>query len=68
MWLVGVVVMRYIDILIIIITFPTPLLLALFWQQHPYVFVRFFTCFCLIREIEQFKSINRMMGVHDMFS
>ena len=29
MWLVGVV-RRYIDILIIIITFPTPLVLALF--------------------------------------
>ena len=61
--------MRYIDILIIIITFPTPLLLALFCQQYPYVFVLFFNMFfILIREIEQFKSINRMMGVHDMFS
>ena len=42
----GVVVRRYIhvhvDILIIIIIFPTPLVLALFWQQHPYFFVLFF--------------------------
>ena len=29
-WLVGVVVRRYIDILTIIITFPTPLVLVLF--------------------------------------
>ena len=29
-WLVGVTVRRYIDILIINITFPTPLVLALF--------------------------------------
>ena len=32
---------RYIDILIIIINFPTPLVLGLFWQQHPYFFVHF---------------------------
>ena len=32
----GGVARRYIDILIMIITFPTPLVLALFWQQHPY--------------------------------
>ena len=38
----GVVVRRYIDILIISITFPTPLVLALFLQQHhPYFFVHF---------------------------
>ena len=30
MWLVGVVIRRYIDILIIIINFPTPLVLGLF--------------------------------------
>ena len=35
----GVVVRRYIDILTIIIHFPTLLVLALFWQQHPYFFV-----------------------------
>ena len=36
----GVVVRRHIDILIIIITFPTPIYyIALFWQQHPYFFV-----------------------------
>ena len=44
MGMVGVVVRRYIDILIIIINFPynyTPLVLGLFWQQHPYFFVHF---------------------------
>ena len=30
MWLVGVVIRRYIDILIIIINFPTPLVLGFF--------------------------------------
>ena len=34
-----VVYIIYIDILIIIILFPTPLVLALFWQHHPYFFV-----------------------------
>ena len=52
-WLVSVVVRTYIiDILIIIITFPysTCLVLALFWQHHPYFFVHFFiffrSCLC----------------------
>ena len=34
----GVVVRRYIDFLIILLI-PTPLVLALFLQQHPYFFV-----------------------------
>ena len=38
-WLVDVV-RRYIDFLIILL-FPTPLVLALFLQQHPYFFVHF---------------------------
>ena len=37
MWLVGVV-RRYIDFLIMLL-FPTPLVLALVLQQHPYYFV-----------------------------
>ena len=36
-WLVGVVIRRYIDILIIIIHFPY----STCWQQHPYFFVHF---------------------------
>ena len=49
-WLVGVVVRRYmyIDILTIIINFPYILHLyyiALFWQQHPYFFVHFLNVF-----------------------
>ena len=37
----GVVVRRYIDILIIIITFPYSTCISSFWQQHPYFFVDF---------------------------
>ena len=44
----GVVLRRYIDILIIIITFPYSTLLALFWQQHPYFFVHFFNVFSFL--------------------
>ena len=41
-WLVGVVVRRYIDILIIIITFLySTCISSFFWQQHPYFFVHF---------------------------
>ena len=39
-WLVGVVERRYIDFLIILLL-PTPLVLTLFLQQHPYIFVYF---------------------------
>ena len=40
-WLVGVVVRRYIDILIIIITFPYSICISSFLQQHPYFIVHF---------------------------
>ena len=40
-WLVGIVVRKCIDFLIILL-FPTPLVLAFFLQQHPYFFVNFF--------------------------
>ena len=39
-WLLGVVLRRYIDFLILLI--PTPLVSVLFLQQHPYFFVHFF--------------------------
>ena len=39
-WLLGVVVRRYIDFLILLI--PTPLVSVLFLQQHPYFFFSFF--------------------------
>ena len=47
MWQVGVVVRRYIDILIIIIiNFPySTCIRSFFWQQHPYFFVHFKKCF-----------------------
>ena len=39
MWLVGVVVRRYIDFLILLI--PTPLVYNLFFlQQHPFLFIK----------------------------
>ena len=45
-WLLGVVLRRYIDFLILII--PTPLVSVLFLQQHPYFFVHFFKCFSFL--------------------
>ena len=42
-WLLGVVLRRYIDFLILLI--PTPLVSVLFLQQHPYFFPHFFKCF-----------------------
>ena len=45
-WLVGVVVRRYIDILIIIINFPY--MQVFFWQQHPYFFVHFLNVFSVL--------------------
>ena len=45
----GVVVRRYIDILILIITFPySTCISSFFWQQHPYFFVPFFKCFFVL--------------------
>ena len=47
-WLVGVVVRRYIDILIINITFPYSTCINSFiCQQHPYFFVHFSMFFIL---------------------
>ena len=41
-WLVGGVVRRYIDILIIFITFPySTCISSFFWLKHPYSFVHF---------------------------
>ena len=48
----GVVVRRYIDILIIIINFPcSTCIRSFFWQQHPYFFVHFFNVFGLVSVI-----------------
>ena len=41
-WLLGVVLRRYIDFLILLI--PTPLV-STFLQHHPYFFVHLFKCF-----------------------
>ena len=45
MWLVGVVVRRYIDILIKIINFPTPLVLGLFLAAASLLLCSFLKCF-----------------------
>ena len=45
MWLVGVVVRRYIDILIIIFIFPTPLVLGLFLAATSLLLCSFLKCF-----------------------
>ena len=61
MWLVGVVVRRYIDILIIIINFPynyTPLVLGLFWQQHPYFFVHLKNVFSVFKNKNKIRNRN----------
>ena len=48
-WLVGVVVRRYIDILTIIINFPYSTCISSFWgQQHPYFFVHFKNVFSVL--------------------
>ena len=46
-WLLGVVLRRYIDFLILLIR--TPLVyIYTFLQQHPYFFVHFFKCFSFL--------------------
>ena len=50
-WLVGVVVRRYIDFLLLI---PTPLVSALFLQQHPY-FLFILKCFYIYIILLLFK-------------
>ena len=45
-WLLGVVLRRYIDFLILLIT--TPLVSVLFLQQHPYFLVNFLKCFSFL--------------------
>ena len=45
-WLLGVVVRRYIDFLILLI--PTPLVSVLFLQQQPYFLFIFFKCFSFL--------------------
>ena len=45
-WLLGVVLRRYIDFLILLI--PTPIVSVLFLQQHPYFFVHLKKCFSFL--------------------
>ena len=49
MWLVGVVIRRYIDILIIIINFPTPLVLGLFLAAASLLLCSFLNVFSVFK-------------------
>ena len=54
----GVVVRRYLDFHIILLI-PTPLVLALFLQQHPYLFVHFKNVFCFCSILHETGERNR---------
>ena len=55
-WLLGVVLRRYIDFLILLI--PTPLVyICIFLQQHPYFFVHFFKMFFVLVPVLFFNYI-----------
>ena len=55
----SVVVRRYIDILIIIITFPYSTCISSFCgQHHPYFFVHFLNVFSFIRDIVKWEIFN----------
>ena len=53
-WLLGVVVRRYIDFLILLI--PTPLVSVLFLQQHPYFLFIYIYVYIIIESVD---SISR---------
>ena len=46
-WLLGVVVRRYIDFLILL-TYPYSSCICIFLQRHPYFFVHFLKCFSFL--------------------
>ena len=55
-WLLGVVLRRYIDFLILLI--PTPLVyICIFLQQHPYFFVHFLKMFFVLVPVLFFNYI-----------
>ena len=57
----GVVVRKYIDILIIIITFPYSTCINNFWQQHQYFFVHLLNVFWFFHVLwQEIMSVQRM--------
>ena len=54
-WLLGVVVRRYIDFFILLI--PTPLCICSFLQQHPYFLFILFNVFRSFRKKKNAKSL-----------
>ena len=69
MWLLGVVVRRYMYIDFLILFIPTPLVSALFLQQHPYFLFIFNMFFVLVPALSViiyviifYRSINTHTG------
>ena len=60
----GVVVSRYIDILTIIINFPTPLVLALFLAAASLLLCLFFKCFFVLLLIVSVEYSNAYVKMH----
>ena len=56
MCLVGVVVRRYVNFLILLI--PTPLVFALFLQQHPYFLFIFLMFFVLVTNEQHTRGMD----------
>ena len=56
MWLVSVVIRRYIDILIIIINFPTPLVLGLFLAAASSLLCSFLNVFSVFKNKNKNKN------------
>ena len=60
----GVVVRKYIGILIIIISFPYSTCINTFWQQHPYFFVHLLNVFWFFHVLWQAIMSVQRMHVH----
>ena len=63
MWLVGVVVRRYIDILIIIINFPTPLVLGLFLAAASLLLCSTDSMIIIYKERKYLLKMNKEIGM-----
>ena len=64
-WLLGVVVRRYIDFLILLI--PTPLVSVLFLQQHPYFLFHFLKCiyiFLAVRCVVNVPCVSKYLYIY----
>ena len=65
-WLLGVVLRRYIDFLILLI--PTPLVSVLFAAaSHPYFFVHFFKMFFVLVQVQMVRTNTVMYNINCMY-